>query len=505
MSLAKTSQNAWFKLAFFTMACLLACVFGLISITGNPILIGLAVGSLVGIFLLAMPKKTIGMVMALGLITPALLDIAGHGLSRMLWAISMMALLLWLPGLLNLVNFNHSNDINQRKYIPLFIWLSLAFVIFSVINTILQLHSIGQFFWGFKRYFQTFGLILALATFAISRKEFDQWLKLLLGIALLQLPFALFERLVLVPMRGGIALGGGQATDIVAGTMGANLDGGSPNSIMVTFVLIAFAFVFSRWKSGLIDTSRLFLSSFILLLPLVLGETKVVIIMLPILGLVLIRKDMLLQPGKYIPVFGGILLLSLAFAYLYFHFMLDSNIVDGLLGILAYNVDEKIGYGTSLLNRSSVITFWAQLHGWHDPIKLLFGSGIGSSYGDGYNAGHIASMYPKYGIGLTALSTLLWDLGVAGLILYISIFIAAWVQISKTWRCSQSIKTKADCLALQAGISLTLFFIIYSDSQLNLLVHQLIIAIMLGYAAFLYQEQRRETYPQQANVRSNDS
>ena len=157
MSLAKTSQNAWFKLAFFTMACLLACVFGLISITGNPILIGLAVGSLVGIFLLAMPKKTIGMVMALGLITPALLDIAGHGLSRMLWAISMMALLLWLPGLLNLVNFNHSNDINQRKYIPLFIWLSLAFVIFSVINTILQLHSIGQFFWGFKRYFQTFG------------------------------------------------------------------------------------------------------------------------------------------------------------------------------------------------------------------------------------------------------------------------------------------------------------------------------------------------------------
>ena len=109
------------------------------------------------------------------------------------------------------------------------------------------------------------------------------------------------------------------------------------------------------------------------------------------------------------------------------------------------------------------------------------------------------------GIGLTALSTLLWDLGVVGVILYISIFIAAWAQISKTWRCSQSIKTKADCVALQAGISLTMFFIIYSDSQLNLLVHQLLIAVMLGYAAFLYQEQRRETYPQQANLRPNGS
>ena len=59
MNLTKTSQNAWFKLAFFTMAFLLACVFGLISITGNTILIGLAVGSLVGIFLLAIFARTL--------------------------------------------------------------------------------------------------------------------------------------------------------------------------------------------------------------------------------------------------------------------------------------------------------------------------------------------------------------------------------------------------------------------------------------------------------------
>ena len=500
MSLAKTSQSVWFKLAFFITACFLACLFGLISITGNPILIGLAVGSLAGIFLLAMPKKTIWLVIVLGLATPALVDIAGHGLSRVLWAISMMALLLWIPSLLNLFDFNRSIDPTQRKYIPLFIWLAILFVAFAISNTLLQLHSIGQFFGGFKRYFQVFGLMLAIATFAISRKEFDQWLKLLLGIAMLQLPFALFERFVLVPMRGGIALGGGQATDIVAGTMGANLDGGSPNSIMVTFVLIAFAFIFSRWKAGLIDTGRMLLISLILLLPLVLGETKVVIVMLPILGLVLLRKDILKDPAKYIPVFGGLLIMTFAFAYLYFHLMLDTSVGDGLLGILAYNVDEKMGYGTLLLNRSSAVAFWAQLHGWHDPLALLFGNGIGSSYGDGYNAGHIASLYPNYGIGLTALSALLWDVGVVGLICYVSIFIIAWMQLSKAWLLTKSVTTKADCIALQAGIALTLFFIIYSDTQLNLLVHQIIIAMMLGYSAFLYQEQKRESHAQLNNI-----
>lgn len=484
---AKNAHSIWTKLGFFVAASAVAFLFGLISVTANPILIGLAIGLVGGTFLLAIPKKTIYLVIALGLATPALLDMVGHGAHRILWAISMMALLLFVPALLNLFSFNP----NYKKHIPLFIWMALVFLLYALVVSVSQLHGMGELFGGFKRYFQTFGLLLALVTLANTQKDFDLWLKLLLIIALLQLPFAVFERFVLVPLRGGLAAGG-EATDVVAGTMGANIEGGSPNAIMVTFVLIAAAFVFTRWKAGLIETSRALLLAFILLLPLALGETKVVIVMLPLLAMVLLRKDMLREPAKYIPVFAGAIIVSMAFAYIYFHFLEDSNIVDGLMGIVAYNVEEKLGYGKLLLNRTTAMLFWAKFHGWNEPISFLFGHGLGSSYGNGFDAGHIARLYPNYGINLTAISTLLWDLGVVGLGLYVSIYLVAWAQIGKVWRNTTSAQVKADCMAIQAGIALTLFFLIYSDSQVNLLVHELILAVMLGYAAFLYQQFKRE-------------
>lgn len=486
MQTLKNGHGIWVKVAFFMVASGLAFLFGLISVTANPILIGLAAGLVGGTFLLAIPKKTIWLVIALGLATPALLDMVGHGFHRVLWAVSMMALLLFVPGLLNLFSFNPE----QKKTIPQFIWLALIFVLYALIVSVSQLHGLGELFTGFKRYFQTFGLLLALVTLANNKQDFDLWLKLLLIIALLQLPFAVFERFILVPLRGGLAAGG-EATDVVAGTMGANLEGGSPNSIMVTFVLIAAAFVFARWKVGLIETSRAALLAGILLLPLALGETKVVVVILPLLAFVLLRKDIMRQPAKYIPVFGLMLILTAILAYFYVYILLDSSFDEAITGILRYNVQE-VGYGTLLLNRTTVMTFWAKFHSWQDPISFLFGHGLGSSYGNGFDAGHIARLYPNYGINLTTISTLLWDLGVVGLTMYISIFLAAWVQIGKLWRNSTNPQVKADCMALQAGIALTLFFLIYSDSQVNLLVHELIISLMLGYAAFLHQQQQRE-------------
>lgn len=487
MQITNHTHGIWVKIAFFMAASSLAFLFGLIAVTANPVFIGLAVGLVAGTFLLAIPKKTIFLVIALGLATPALLDMVGHGFHRVLWAVSMMALLLWVPGLLNLFSFNPA----YKKSIPLFIWLALIFVLYALVVSLSQPHGMGELFGGFKRYFQTFGLLLALVTLANTQKDFDFWLKLLLIIALLQLPFAFFERFALVPLRGGLAAGG-EATDVVAGTMGANLEGGSPNAIMVTFVLIAFSFVFSRWKAGLIETSRTAVIAFLLLLPLALGETKVVIVMLPLMAAVLLRKDIMLEPAKYIPVFAGAILITTAFAYVYFHFLEDSNIADGLMGIVAYNVEEKLGYGKLLLNRTTAMIFWAKFHGWQEPVSFLFGHGLGSSYGNGFDAGHIARLYPNYGINLTTISTLLWDLGIIGLALYVSIYLAAWAQISKVWRYSKSLKVKADCMAIQVGIALTLFFLVYSDSQVNLLVHELIIAVMLGYAAFLCQQLKRE-------------
>ena len=475
------TQSFSFKVLFLIIATFLALLFSLVAVTANPVFVGLAAGSIFGMLLLADPKKTIWLVIALGLALPALLDMAGHGLSRASWAISMMAILLCIPGVLNLFNINN----RDKKNVPLFIWFSILFVIYACVATAIQLHSSGELFGGFKRYFQAFGLMLALVTLNISKNDFDKWLKLLLAIALLQLPFALFERFVLVPLRGGVAAGA-ESTDIVAGTMGANMQGGSPNSIMVIFIIIAFVFVFSRWKAGLVKTTNMLILSVLLLFPLLLGETKVVIVLLPLMGIVLLRKDILANPTKYIPILLVFFLLTVLLAYLYVYVMLESDFTHAIEGMLRYNI-EDVGYGINILNRTTVMTFWWGLHGWHDPIPMLFGHGLGSSYGSAFDGGHIAQMYVGYGIGLTTVATILWDLGLIGLMIYIAIYLLAWFQMSKLWKKTSDLQVKSDCLSIQVGIAFTLLFLFYSDSQVNLLVHEIIIAVLLGYAAFLIQ------------------
>lgn len=483
MQLSSAAQSLWFKLALFFTASFLAVLFGMIAITNNPIFIGLAVGMILGLFLLASPKITIWLVIVLGLGTPALLDMAGHGLSRMLWAISMLGLLLWVPGVMHLFSLNPQD----KKSTPLYIWIAILFTVFALASTVLQLHSFSELFGGFKRYFQGFGLMLVLATMPWAKADFDRWLKALLAIALLQLPFAIFERFILVPMRGGIESAGGEATDVVAGTMGANLQGGSPNAIMVFFVLLALTFVIARWKEQLLSTGKTCLLGLLLLLPLTLGETKIVIVLLPMIAVLLFMKDIQREPSKFIPVLLLLLVLTLGLAYMYVYLMLESTFIEAVEGTVKYNIQE-MGYGNLLLNRTTVMTFWAGLHDWYNPITFLFGHGLGSSYGAGFDAGHMAQLYPKYGINLTTISTLLWDLGVVGLVLYLSILAAAWLQMGRIENHTTDPQVRADSLSIRVGIALCVIFLMYSDSQLNLIVHEIIIAAMLGYGAFLYRQ-----------------
>lgn len=492
MQLSNASNPLWLKLVLFLMASFLAVMFGMIAITNNPILIGLAVGMILGLFLLATPKITIWLVILMGLGTPALLDMTG--LSRMLWAISMLAILLWVPGVMHLFSLNPQH----KKSNPLFIWLAILFALFALVSTVLQLHSFSELFGGFKRYFQGFGLMLVLATMPWAKLDFDRWLKAIFVIALLQLPFALFERFVLVPLRGGIEMAGGEATDVVAGTMGANLQGGSPNSIMVFFVLMAFAFVVARWKEKLITTGKTCLLSVLLLLPLALGETKIVIVLLPMIAVLLFMKDIQHEPSKFIPVLILLLVLTFGLAYMYVYIMLESTFVEATEGILKYNIQE-VGYGNLFLNRTTVLTFWAGLHDWYNPITFLFGHGLGSSYGAGFDAGHMAQLYPKYGINLTTISTLLWDLGVVGLMFYLSILVVAWFQMGHIEKHTTNPQMRADSLSIRVGIALCGVFLMYSDSQINLIVHEIIIAVMLGYGAFLYRQHQMDTVRAFAN------
>ena len=477
-------SNNKHQLSNFVFAAVLgfcAIFFGLLATTANPIMIGLGVGLVGGVFLMTQPKLTIWLVLALGLSTGAMLSLAGSGFDKMSWAISMMAMLLLLPSGMQLL---------RKPDAPLFIWIAIIFVGQAILATVLQWYSADEFIMGFKRYFQMFGLLLTLATIAITRNDFERWLKLLFGIALLQLPFALYELFVLVPMRGGG--NAGEATDVVAGTMGANLVGGSPNSVMALFILVAFVFVFARWRAGLLATWKMAIFGMLLLAPLTLGETKIVVFMIPLAGMVLLRKDFIKNHFRYLPLLMGLAFVTVVMVYVYVVVVLNSTFADVIDASLKYNVGSQ-GYSRlTYLNRTTVVSFWWAQQGLHDPMGFLFGHGLGSSFGSAGNAGHVAMHYPKAGIGLTTISTLLWDVGVIGFTLYVSLFIAAWRAANRLWHNTLAPVVRADLLAIQSAIALIVLFMPYSDSQVNLMSMEIIVAVVLGYLAYLIRQHKSD-------------
>jgi hypothetical protein len=477
-TLSQRPAGGWPMLAFQVLAIGFGAVFlGLIAATANPQLIALAFGSIGGVFLLANPRLIVWIVLLAGLAGGALVSLAGPQFSKLPWGVVILSFLLMLPVVFSLM---------KVRRVPAFVWLLAIFLLLAVVSSLVQNPAFGEFVAGFKRYFQAYGLLFALALIPFAARDVRQWRYALAGIALLQLPFALYERFVLVPLRGGLESGRAEVTDIVAGTFGANLEGGSPNSLMVAFLLIAMAFVYMRWREGLLPGWKTLLFVIPCFIPLFLGETKIVLVLIPLILLVLHRQEAFRRPAVLLfVVLVGAALVTL-FAFVYAELMWHQPLIDVVEETVAYNFLHK-GHGHSFLNRTTVLLFWWQKQTLADPVGFLFGHGIGSAYTGvmSFSVGHIARTYPGYGIDLTTLSLLLWEVGLIGLLLHLAIFAAAWSAAGRLVRTAQDAAVRADAAAIQAAVAVFLLFHYYTNSIISLLSGELMVAVILGYLGYL--------------------
>lgn len=458
---------------------LCAVFFGLLAATANPVMIGLGAGMVLGPLLLLTPVLTVWIILVVGFLFGVLS--ADPLLSKGTWAISLMNMLLLIPSFVNMLW-------GKQRRTPFFMLVALLFLFSAVASSLIQGHGLMEFIAGFKRYFQSLGLMMALTLIVFTPENYVRWRKFLMVVALLQFPFALYELLVLVPLRGGLALSS-ETTDVIAGTFGANLEGGSPNSVMVVYLFIALSFLAAHWRAGLINSKTFYPLAFICLLPLGMGETKIAVIMLPLVGLVLLKDDLIKAPLRFLFLVLIIILLTVILGYVYVSVIMHTDLDDFVNGTIKYNFGDK-GYSqTQSLNRFTSITFWIQQQSWNDPVGFLFGNGLGSSYTTPEeNAGYLGAKYGHYGIDLTAVSTLLWDTGLIGFILFTSIFLAAWRGAGQLHRLVSDPAVKADALAIQAAIALFLLNLPYSDSIVTLISMELIYAIVLGYLGYLMNQ-----------------
>ncbi|MES2502735.1 MAG: hypothetical protein V4545_09025 [Pseudomonadota bacterium] len=475
-----------YKIVFaFLFISAVAVFAGLIASTGSLLLVQLLIGMIGGIALLKAPNVSIWILLSVALLYGVFASYV-PALSKLPWALALISMLLLLPVLLQLIT---------QKQIPAFIWLAIIFMLYALLVTFMQWDSMSQFLAGFKRYFQMYGLMFALALLAFKPKEYEHWLKLLLVIALIQLPFALFQRFML----GDISTAAAELTDRVAGTLGSSAEGGSSNAQMVAFLIMAATFVVARFREGLIEKSKTIWLCILCLMPLVLGETKIVVVLLPLVWFILMREEFKKHTSKFLLQLFAVLAVTSVLGLVYLG--LNKGVVSGMTNTdiikqtLEYNIGSQ-GYGTYILNRTTVIAFWWLNHDWHDLIGILFGHGLGSSYFNAGNAvaGNVAVSYIGYGIDLTSASSLLWDTGVFGLLLFISIFVFAWIAAGRLYKATKNPRVRADAIAIQACIAVFAVFIFYDNTLVNILSFELILATVFGYLGYLVHQQNMLTH-----------
>lgn len=467
--------------AIMAVSLLMAILFGLIATTANLVVIGIVVAIFIGIFLLGHPEWIIWIVLSVSLLILGVIPLFDTGADKTAgWAVSVLCFIMMPVALFKVVTTPE-----VRKNTPAYVWVLLVFFAYTELNSLFNWHSVEEFAGSFKRYFQMWGLIFALCWLNFDERHIRRWKMFFLFVALAQLPFAIYEYIVLVPLREVMLnfLPDMVPIDVVAGTFGATIYGGGQSGEMSTFLIIVLAFLLARKLQNTILISRLLLLIPWVLAPLFMGETKAMIIMLPVMFLVIYRRELLTRPHYAVLLLAVCTLLVVGMGYAYLNVMHMS--LDKLFAqTLSYNLYEG-GYGTNYLNRTTVLSFWAHQQGSHDPLSFVFGNGLGSSHQD--TGGHIDIRYPHYGIGLTGASTLLWDTGVFGCVLLSLMFVLAWNTAGRLYKESSESIVKADSAAIQAALALFIFHLFYRLDLLETVSFQIVFAAVLGYLACLYR------------------
>ncbi|MGZ5017290.1 MAG: flippase [Methylobacter sp.] len=422
--------------------------------------------------LLLIPELAIWGMLVIGLLFGVLSD--GLQLSKVTWIATILSAILLFSTLINIFW-------GKQRQIPSFMLIALLFLVYNIGVSIVQWHSLEEFVVGFNRCFQSFGIIMALVMIAFTPQSYIRWRKFLIVVALLQFPFALYELLVPQPLSAG-------ASNIIAGTFGANLMRGGTNLIMVIYLFIVLSFLVARWRAGMINSKIFYPISFICVLPLGMGDINIVVFMLLLEGLILFRENLISAPLRYLYIILTLILLGMLLCYLYASYGMHSN-PDEAIMIIWNNIKDQVYSEIQYFNPFTTIISWAEEQNFQYPLDLLIGHGLGSSYSAqndfNYLYGHFGFKYLKHDINLTGISTLLWDTGLIGFMMFISIFISAWGDAGRLRRIVVDSAVKADALAIQAAISLFFLSMVYSNSIVNLLSMELIYALVLGYLGYL--------------------
>ena len=470
---------------------------GLLASTGSYFLFALLTVVFVGAALLAFPLALLVAVLVGGMVFSGLAEMYLPMLRHIRWAVALgggmlvvIALFKWMVSEKKPLANNISNGVNiSPGIVPFLVFALLLGSVFSgLLNTGLSIETLV----GLKGYFQVAGILMAFYFFGLSGKLSTRFFLALIPLALLQVPFALHQYFVLLPTRltQYAARHGVVAPDVVVGTFIGTAGGGGGNAILASLQVIAICLLLALWMHGRIKFKTAFITSMACVVPVVLNESKIMFVMVPLVLGWLFRDYLLKHTFKFIV---GILVLVLLMGAMFLFYAALPRAQGKFTpeqyfaNAMRYNLGTQ-GYGTLALNRTTVYPYWLERHGIDNIPQTLIGHGPGSSIegGSGLTRSTLAGKkYPGVGIGLTSFSALLWEIGVLGLGIVVALHWAAFVQAGRLAKLNLfSATEKATLVAAQAAVIVLFLNLPHNNYFVFEIGYQTLQFMIFGYIAY---------------------
>ncbi len=485
----QSPKAAWARTLLVLLFGLPIAVFiGLVSSTSNLFMIGIIGGVLIAVFVSFFPRLLLWSSIVGGIVIAGTVRLYYPPFQFVSWLVAGSSFLL----LLYVANdrFRRQSAYTKHADTPGIVPLGLFFILLVIFTTLANKGSMGTTISGLKGYFQIWPLLFVMALVKWDERTMHAFPKAIFWIALLQIPLVLHQYLILVPQRTGLGYGI-VPVDIVAGSFGGDKTGGGSNATLALFMIMVWAGALSKWKLKVISTWQMILISPLLLFPLFLNESKISVLFLGIIFLALYREDLVRRPHVFIVgvIATSLMVFALVASYVAIHANQKNITMDAYV---QETIDQNFGdlrsRWSSYLNRYSVYGFWADRHGLEDPVHTLIGHGLAQSK---EAAGAIAikslatTRYPGMGIGLSAMSSLLWDVGLIGTGVILAMFWWAWRTTGNIARHYQYDKGMfATFRALQAIIPVFVLSLAHKNFFVFDLPYQTLVFGTLGYIAY---------------------
>lgn len=486
-----------------------ALVAGVVSGSSRLSLVAVLAG-MIGAAALSLSRKALLWAVALGgLVVTGLTQLYLPEVKFIKFLFPLAALLLFCHGVMTRIVERSAPNPPARSGI--LFWMC-AFLLVAGASMIVNWNP-GVAVLGFKSYFLMWILVFALVLSRFTVQDFDGLLKAMLAIAFLQLPFVLHQYVALVPLR--VNLGPGIIpVDILVGTFGGNALGGGANAVLALFVFAVFACLLGLWKHGALSATKTALLGLPILVPVFFNEAKISVFYLPVIALVLFYADIARKPLRLAAVTGiaAGLFAALMTAMTAFHpggeLRSWSELVDITYRQQIADITELRGQHSEL-TRWTALTFWAEENIDAHPVNLLIGHGPGASRtsedGEWTLTRTLAETRYHDGmrIGYTALSAILWDTGILGLIAILGMLTAAFRtagRLARAWAPRDRFRSGVFD-GLRAVICLLAISLAHKDFFVLHLPYQTLFLLIMGYLAVAQHQLAREERPKAAVTR----